>query len=175
LTTNEDHYDRGLLNRLDSETSGVLIYFKNSHYHQQARDNFQTMVIKKIYLAKVFGACPLLGRLQDHLIISDQKVSVDTDGEAHSVLAQLEILSSNYDAKTNTSELKIGLMTGVRHQIRVQLGSRGFPIIGDQLYGGHSADRLYLHALLYHLKLAEKILEFHSPVGTSWTRTVLAI
>ena len=42
--------------------------------------------------------------------------------------------------------IECSLYTGRTHQIRVHLASRGLPILGDELYGGHSAKRLYLHA-----------------------------
>lgn len=42
--------------------------------------------------------------------------------------------------------LKIRIKTGRRHQIRAHLAALGHPILGDVLYGGPEADRLYLHA-----------------------------
>ena len=42
--------------------------------------------------------------------------------------------------------IECNLHTGRTHQIRVHLASRGLPILGDELYGGHPAKRLYLHA-----------------------------
>ena len=45
--------------------------------------------------------------------------------------------------------LKIELITGVRHQIRSQLEGLGFPILGDDLYGGRVYSRLMLHAYKY--------------------------
>ena len=43
----------------------------------------------------------------------------------------------------------VNLKTGLRHQIRAQLSFLGFPILGDELYGGRKAERVFLHALRY--------------------------
>jgi 23S rRNA pseudouridine1911/1915/1917 synthase len=50
---------------------------------------------------------------------------------------------------SDKSLLMIELKTGLRHQIRAQLSYLGFPILGDELYGGNKAERLYLHAWRY--------------------------
>ena len=50
--------------------------------------------------------------------------------------------------------IKCNLFTGRTHQIRVHLSEEGFPIFGDQLYGGEAAKRIYLHAC--HLSAPDK-------------------
>jgi 23S rRNA pseudouridine1911/1915/1917 synthase len=51
--------------------------------------------------------------------------------------------------KEGKSLLLVKLETGLRHQIRAQLSHLGFPILGDELYGGMKDQRVYLHALKY--------------------------
>ena len=58
------------------------------------------------------------------------------------------------------------LFTGRTHQIRVHLSQRGLPILGDQLYSGAQAERIFLHALSLELPhpLTGKPLRFEAPL-----------
>lgn len=150
LNVNEENYDRGLLYRLDLETSGVLILVKKNQLHQKARENFSTSVKRKFYWAIVEGDFNQDG-LHTHFFRgsgakgSKQKVSEEPDeGSQEGSLAVKKILSKN-----GKSLVLVALKTGLRHQIRAQLAHLGFPILGDELYGGHSAQRLFLHAFRY--------------------------
>ena len=51
--------------------------------------------------------------------------------------------------KDEKTLLLVSLETGLRHQIRAQLSHLGFPILGDELYGGAKSSRLFLHAWKY--------------------------
>ncbi|MFZ4712266.1 MAG: pseudouridine synthase [Bacteriovoracaceae bacterium] len=150
LMVNRTEYDRGLLFRLDYETSGLMCYIKQEALYQELRYNFAKVAKKKTYLGLVKGRFTSLGLHQHGFTAigekgSRQKVSID----GGDFLGELAVLKSDYDDKTNTSLLTIELMTGLRHQIRAQLSFLGFPLIGDDLYGGEKAHRLFLHAFEY--------------------------
>jgi 23S rRNA-/tRNA-specific pseudouridylate synthase len=76
---------------------------------------------------------------------SKQKVSDDFHSEAHEGNLEVKRLL----VKEGKSLLVVSLETGLRHQIRAQLAHLGFPIFGDELYGGAIAPRLFLHAWKY--------------------------
>ena len=59
----------------------------------------------------------------------------------------------NYNSEKNCSLLMIKLKTSLRHQIRAQLSYLGYPILGDELYGGSSSLRIFLHAFYYEIPL----------------------
>ena len=59
--------------------------------------------------------------------------------------------------------LECSLYTGRTHQIRVHLASRGLPILGDTLYGGKPAKRLYLHAARLACTLGDKHYDIKTP------------
>jgi len=61
LHVNSSHYDRGLLYRLDFETSGVLVYLKVDTDLKKIRSEFNLIVKKKIYHCLVHGECKLEG------------------------------------------------------------------------------------------------------------------
>ena len=60
--------------------------------------------------------------------------------------------------------VKCNLFTGRTHQIRVHLASKGIPILGDVLYGGVEAKRIYLHASLLSVKNNQLEFEVKAPV-----------
>ena len=61
--------------------------------------------------------------------------------------------------------IECSLYTGRTHQIRVHLASQGLPILGDELYGGQAAKRLYLHAARLAFKLNEKNYDVSSAMN----------
>ncbi len=152
LDINSAHYDRSLLFRLDFETSGVLIFAKSEKAYQSVREDFNSKAKEKFYLAIVNGKFDKAGEHTHYLKASGvggerQKVfETGSDQMAH-----LSVELITYSEKDNLSLLKVGLKTGLRHQIRAQLAHLGFPLLGDELYGGEKSERLYLHAYQYTL------------------------
>ncbi len=143
--------ERGLLYRLDKETSGVLIVAKSEEVFSELRDNFSKQAKEKIYLAIVEGNLVDLGEKTHSLIGSEAKGSKQKESIEGSE-AKLSIISTTYNSENDCSLVKIKLDTGLRHQIRAQLSLLGFPILGDELYGGKKEERIFLHALNYSLE-----------------------
>jgi 23S rRNA pseudouridine1911/1915/1917 synthase len=138
--------DRGCLWRLDGETSGLVLYAKNDETYRDVRENFATHFRKKYYLAIVHGDAPGMRDVRHHLSASGvdgHKMKVSVGGQP--ALLHYEALAHK-DGKTL---VLVELVTGVRHQIRIQLASLGHPIVGDELYGGAKAQRMYLHCWRY--------------------------
>jgi 23S rRNA pseudouridine1911/1915/1917 synthase len=150
LLVNRENYDRGLLYRLDYETSGVIVLAKSAGYLRYMREHFDAAVKRKFYWAIVDGDFDREGRWTHYFRPTGQKgvkqkvTDASLDGELEGTLSVLR-LSTNQ----GTSLVLVNLKTGIRHQIRAQLAHLGFPIRGDELYGGRKAERLYLHAFRY--------------------------
>jgi 23S rRNA pseudouridine1911/1915/1917 synthase len=150
LRVNKSSYDRGLLFRLDFETSGVLVLAKTESFFGQIRNNFQKAIKRKLYWTIVEGEFNQEGEWTHYFRASGvkgakQKVSLDSHESAQEgSLSVRKILSSQ-----GKSLLLVNLDSGLRHQIRAQLSSLGFPILGDELYGGAKSSRLFLHAWRY--------------------------
>jgi 23S rRNA pseudouridine1911/1915/1917 synthase len=150
LNTNSSQYDRGLLYRLDQPTSGVLLLAKNEEFFHRMRDHFRSQMKKKFYLAVVRGSFNQEGEWGHYFRPfgpkgAMQSVSLTSSPEAS--LGQLKVVKVMEN--NGMSLLLINLSTGLRHQIRAQLAALGFPIVGDELYGGVQAERLFLHAWRY--------------------------
>jgi len=150
LKVNEKNYDRGLLYRLDFETSGVILLAKTEEFHLKIRQGFSKEIKKKIYLAIVEGSFDKEGTWTHHFKAvgikgGKQKVSLESHLDAQPGTFKVTKLQE----ANGKSLLLIHLETGLRHQIRAQLSVLGFPILGDELYGASRAERLYLHAWRY--------------------------
>jgi 23S rRNA-/tRNA-specific pseudouridylate synthase len=150
LCVNTHNYDRGLLFRLDYETSGVMVLAKNERFLKSMRENFDTAMKRKFYWAIVEGEFDKEGRWTHYFKPTGhkgtkQKVSEFETADTHVGTLSVLKISSNQ----GKSLLLVNLKTGLRHQIRAQLSYLGFPILGDELYGGKQAERLFLHALRY--------------------------
>ena len=162
LEVNQKNYDRGLLYRLDFETSGVLVYVKKDEIYQDLRENFKTIAKKKTYLCLVEGECKLTGSYTHYFSSKDVKGKrvVVSDLASKGEPGTLSLVAKHYDSVTNTTLMEVELKTGLRHQIRAQLAHLTHPLRGDVFYGGKAAQRLYLHAFHYELLLNQKEYAF---------------
>lgn len=158
LLVNQNHYDRGLLYRLDYETSGVMIYVKHDELYQKLRENFNTVAKEKIYWCWVQGEMKLEGAFKHAFSSSEEKGKRVKVTEAVGVgqLGEFAIRPLEFDSSANKTLVEVKLKTGLRHQIRAQMAHLGYPLIGDTFYGGPAAKRLYLHALTYGLEIDGK-------------------
>lgn len=172
----------GVPHRLDRPVSGIVVFGRNSKCAARLAEQFRERSVQKIYLAVTEKIPdPLQGRLTDWLLKDAAAahvsvVSAQTADSREAVLEYQVIAQSNGQAL-----VQITLLTGRMHQIRVQLASRGWPIIGDQQYGAcltinqrTDDDRLQspiaLHA--WRLSLFHPIrydrLELEAPVPGYW-------
>jgi 23S rRNA pseudouridine1911/1915/1917 synthase len=153
-----DPREHGAVHRLDGGTSGVVAFARDRETHAAARAAFSAGLARKRYLAVV--TCPedqawpgpaLRWRapagelLEVHAPLRSDpipsRMRVDPDGQPSLSRIHRPIRGSD-----GLARVEVDLVTGRRHQARVHLAWLGMPIIGDLMYGGVPADRLYLHA-----------------------------
>lgn len=131
----------GVVHRIDRPVSGLVVFAKTSKALTRLNDMLRRGEIHKRYIAIVEGkpAQPS-GLLEDYIIsngrINKSFVAKATDPEAK--LCRLEY--ETVEEGDRYSKLKINLLTGRKHQIRVQLSSRGMPIKGDLKYGARRSN-----------------------------------
>ncbi|MGW8313445.1 MAG: RluA family pseudouridine synthase [Desulfuromonadales bacterium] len=160
----------GMLQRLDRDTSGVMVFSIHPRAHKQMTDAFRGRSIEKIYWALVAGHVPAdRGKFCSQLArrrSTNLMVSVDHGGkpaETHYRLLQ---------ALAGCSLVEIQLITGRSHQIRAHFSEAGLPLLGDVAYGGPRvcADleipRQMLHAkeLAFCHPVSGKKLTFNAPL-----------
>lgn len=146
FSVNKDSYEKGLLYRLDYETSGLILLAKNKHFYEQFRHYLRK---KKYYLAVVKGDIKNDFSYAHHIIYTGQKGAVGRVTNEANPNSHLEGKKIIFNANLDRSLVLIKLDEGKRHQIRLQLSHEGSPIVGDPLYGGQKAERMYLHAFCY--------------------------
>ncbi len=147
LRVNKYQYDRGLIYRLDFETSGLLMFCKDTYLYEDLRGNYNQVVEMKEYIALVEGNISDQSTY-DYLNTSKKIVEIDDEG----MEANIDIKNLHYFEDQNLSFIKVRLYEGLRHQIRVLTKAIGFPILGDELYEGKVSDRLYLHCFKIAIK-----------------------
>ncbi len=142
----------GLVHRLDRVTGGVMVFAKTSKAASRLSEQIRTNQFHKQYLAVIEGiGFPRRGVLQDYLYKNREKnkVYVCSSNKKHAKECFLEytVLAE----KDNFSFVKIKLITGRSHQIRVQFSSRNYPIAGDVKYGSHKELGNHIALWAYHL------------------------
>ncbi len=132
------------VNRLDKDTSGLMIVAKNSFAHDKLNLLLQQNKIQKTYLAVVEGN--LDGNAIIDLPILDIKGQIKREISPKGKRAVTEYKALKSNGKFTL--LQINLLTGRTHQIRVHMSNCGFPLVGDNLYGSASPyiDRQALHS-----------------------------
>ena len=134
----------GIVHRLDRATSGVMICAKNTEALSWLQKQFGQRNVKKTYVAIVKGTLKQPHAIVDMAIERNPKkpqmFRVGVNGKT--AQTEYKVLSTNDDY----SLVELKPVTGRTHQLRVHLHHIGHPIVGDTLYEGAVADRLYLHA-----------------------------
>ena len=123
----------GILTRLDKETSGIVVVALGPEVHAALQRDGAAGRIHKEYLAVVSGTPrPSSGTIREPLgrDPADRRRVIVTPGGAAS-----ETRYQVIDSDSGVSIVRCELVTGRTHQIRVHLQSRGWPIVGDRLYG----------------------------------------
>jgi len=137
----------GILTRLDKDTSGLVVMALTPEVHAAMQRDQAARRIDKTYLAVVQGTPePARGTIALPLgrDLADRRRVVVTDTGAPSE-TRYEVMAT---LDENASLVRCELVTGHTHQIRVHLAARGWPIVGDAMYGVTSATitRQALHA-----------------------------
>jgi 23S rRNA pseudouridine1911/1915/1917 synthase len=124
----------GIVHRLDKDTSGALVVAKNSRAMHHLAAQFKSRVVRKKYVALVYGIPREgAGSLDDPIgrhPVDRKKMSVTTH-TPRSALTLWRVL----EQYTGACLLELDIRTGRTHQIRVHCKTMGHPVVGDRVYG----------------------------------------
>ena len=125
----------GLVHRLDRPVGGVMVFAKTSKAASRLSEQVRNNTIHKTYIAVVEGTLPTRGKFEDYLVkdSKENKSYVTTKDKGKYSSLEYEVLKE----KDNLSLVKINLITGRSHQIRVQFSSRNHPLVGDSKYNNN--------------------------------------
>jgi len=136
----------GIVHRLDRDTSGLLVVALTEDAYRSLADAMARRSVKRTYLALVDGLFSLPAGTVDAPIGRDsrnpRRRALQRDGKP----ARTHYRRIASWEGSGTSLLEVRLETGRTHQIRVHMASIDHPVVGDTMYGGRPAERLWLHA-----------------------------
>jgi len=143
--------EAGLVHRLDTATSGVLLAARSREAWLDLRRQFREGTVGKLYAAVVHGSILEAGEIRRPIEPhprNRRKVRVLQIGE-HSARARPAV--TRYTPRMRAAGvtlLDVEISTGVMHQIRAHLAAIGHPVVGDRIYGNdpRPSDRHLLHA-----------------------------
>jgi len=147
----------GLVHRLDRPVMGIMVFAKTSKAANRLSKQMNNKEFKKVYYAVVNGIPLKKGILHDYLAKNEIKNTSYVTDKNHGKEAILEY--DVIETKDKLSLVRIELMTGRHHQIRVQFASRGYP-----LYGDHKYNKFFINDNKTDIALVAKELSFAHPV-----------
>jgi 23S rRNA pseudouridine1911/1915/1917 synthase len=161
----------GLVHRLDNGTSGALIIARNASSFALLRGAIRNGRIERHYLALLSGhldaAMELTAPIAHHPKNSRKMIVVHEHVGAQGVLAARPAVTIVEPIRRvgGSTLAQVTPKSGMRHQIRAHLADAGFPLMGDELYGGPSLAHLPPGRFFLHLSR----IRLHSPAGGEFT------
>ncbi len=153
----------GPLHRLDTFTTGLLVFSNSITGAQDFSEALKNNQIKKTYLAV------LEGKLTRKLELNDY---IEKEKNNNSKFHTMKISSENLNGKNAVTLVKpvfcvndqgektfveIQIETGRKHQIRLQCANAGFPLAGDDVYGAKTKQHMMLHCYKMQFEFDNKI------------------
>lgn len=152
----------GLVHRLDRETSGVMVVAKTQEFQAEMVALFSNREVHKTYHSIACGEVPDNEGTIDVPIgrVAGGKIKASDVGRE--AVTDYKVL----ERKNGFTYIELYPRTGRTNQLRVHLSWLGYPVLGDWLYRGATADRLMLHArrIEFNHPLTGKKLKFEAPV-----------
>jgi 23S rRNA pseudouridine1911/1915/1917 synthase len=168
----------GLVHRLDRPTSGVVLLARTSKAASRLAEQFQSGMVQKIYWALIEGHPDRPeGALVDVLDKDRERNRVrvlhEPELEGREARVEYRVLQRG----RGMCKLELRPLTGRSHQLRVQLASRGLPIIGDRKYGsahvleaadGHLRIALHARELSFRHPTRKEAIAVVAPLPADW-------
>ena len=171
-TMNVEEKRAGIVHRLDKDTSGLIVIAKHDTARRILSDQFQERSVEKVYLALLEKRPETTTGRIDAPIARDpnqrKRMAVVRGGKP--AVSEFTVIEDDFIG--DQALVKIRLLTGRTHQIRVHMAFIGCPIVGDQVYGYRKQriglKRQFLHAaeLSFDQPSTGERLHFEAPLPT---------
>lgn len=158
----EHTFTPAIVNRLDRNTSGLIIGAKNRESLVNLNELIDTELVEKYYLAIVEGSYQGQDTINNYLTKTDENLVYVGKGQgAKESITHIKALKTG----RKYSLLELQLVTGRTHQIRATLKSLGYPIVGDPKYGNKKPanwiknQQLIAYKLFFSKQIAVKSIQ----------------
>lgn len=165
----------GIVSRLDAPVTGVVVLARTSKAAARLSQQFREREVEKLYWALVEGRpAPPQASCDDYVIHDERhrRMHIARGPHPDAQLAQLEYRTLGPVGAA--AWLEVLPHTGRKHQIRLQLASRGWPIVGDRKYGARTAfgQGIALHArrLVIEHPVQHTPVELTAPLPATWRK-----
>jgi 23S rRNA pseudouridine1911/1915/1917 synthase len=173
-----DERRAGIVHRLDKDTSGLMVIARTEAARLRLMQQFQARTVEKVYLALVEKLpATLSGRIEAPIARDPkQRKRMAVVRGGRQAVSEYEVIDRSFP--DGQALLRIRLLTGRTHQIRVHLAFIGCPIVGDAVYGFRRQrvrlKRHFLHAaeLAFDHPVSGERLRFQSPLPPALQQTL---
>ena len=165
----------GVVSRLDAPVSGVVVFARTSKAAARLNDQFRGRTVDKRYLALGEGVIePAGGTCTQRIVHHEGRRRMEIAPAAAEEPQEARLRYRRLGVFRGNSLLAIELLTGRKHQIRLQLADRGHPLLGDQKYGAVRPfpGGIALHALRLELDhpVTHSRMRFEAPLPPPWRK-----
>lgn len=159
-----------IVNRIDKETSGLVIFAKNLKLKEKLQSDWNNIVKERLYIAVVDGIIKKDGRIDNYLYEDKMTFSHSTNKGGKRAITNYKIIKQNKEY----TMLDVNIETGRKNQIRVHMTEMNHPIAGDKKYKclTNPIKRLCLHHYRISLidPISKKLLTFESKIPNEFNK-----
>lgn len=163
----------GVVSRLDAPVTGVVLLARTSKAAARLTEQFKSHSVEKTYWAIVEGVVqPESGECRNWLAHDERHRKMHVVGPTMAGAVEARLRYRRLKTWDQLSLLEVQLETGRKHQIRLQLADRGWPIVGDLKYGSQrkfpAGIALHARRLVVTHPVKEEPIELVAPVPRPW-------